>query len=175
MILIAHIRSPSQRLIGRREAYLDILYPLGLLWAASTHRLLQFLQMADTASSGIVTLASPRSVEQTLEKLEEVLRSKGVPIFALIDHSGEAERAGMKMPPTKLLIFGNPKAGTPVMLASPSIAIDLPLKILVWEDENGKVWISYNSLAYLQGRHAVPQDLLRNLAAAELVAAKTVE
>jgi uncharacterized protein (DUF302 family) len=85
-------------------------------------------------------------------------------LFALVDHSGEAEKVGMKMRPTKLLIFGNPKGGTPVMLAAPSIAIDLPLKILIWEDSQGKVWLSYNSPAYLQERHGVPQELLQNIA-----------
>jgi uncharacterized protein (DUF302 family) len=129
----------------------------------------------DTANNGIVTLASRHSVEQTVEKVEEILRAKGIRLFALIDHSGEAEKAGLHMPPTKLVIFGNPKAGTPLMVASPSIAIDLPLKILVWEDASGKVWISYNSPVYLQARHAVPTELLRNIAALELVAQKAAE
>ncbi len=81
-----------------------------------------------------------------MERLEAILRAKGVALFALVDHSGEAAKVGMKMRPTKLLIFGNPKAGTPLMLAAPSSAIDLPLKILVWEDDQGKVWISYSSI-----------------------------
>ena len=119
--------------------------------------------------------ASNHSVDQTVEKLEEILKAKGVKLFALVDHSGEAERAGMKMRPTKLLIFGNPKGGTPLMIASPSIAIDLPLKILVWEDGNGKVWISYNSLAYLQARHHLPQELVQNIAVVEALAAKGAE
>jgi uncharacterized protein (DUF302 family) len=93
----------------------------------------------------------------------------------LVDHSGEAERAGMQMHPTKLVIFGNPKAGTPLMIASPSIAIDLPLKILVWEDSNGKVWISYNSPAYLQARHNLPEHLVQNIAVVEALAAKAAE
>jgi uncharacterized protein (DUF302 family) len=114
-------------------------------------------------------------VEQTVEAIQEDLRSKNIRLFALIDHSGEAEKAGLKMPPTKLLIFGNPRAGTPLMLASPSVAIDLPLKILVWEDAVGKVWISYNSPSYLQSRHALPPDLMQNLAALELVAARAAE
>src|SRR5271167_2863083 len=99
--------------------------------------------------NGIVTLASLHSVDQTVQKLEEILQAKGVKLFALIDHSGEAAKAGMPMRPTKLLIFGNPKAGTPLMIASPSIAIDLPMKALVWEDADGKVWISYNAPAWL--------------------------
>ena len=103
------------------------------------------------------------------------LRDLGVATFALVDHSGEAEKTGLKMPPTKLLIFGSLKAGTPVMLAAPSIAIDLPLKILIWEDSHGKVRLSYNSTAYLKKRHRVPQELMRNLAVAETLAAKAAE
>jgi len=131
--------------------------------------------MTSKADSGIVSVASNHSVDQTVEKLEEILKAKGVKLFALVDHSGEAESAGMKMRPTKLLIFGNPKGGTPLMIASPSIAIDLPLKILVWEDGNGKVWISYNSLAYLQARHHLPQELVQNIAVVEALAAKVAE
>ncbi len=96
-------------------------------------------------------------------------------MFALVDHSGEAEKAGLKMRPTKLLIFGSPKAGTPVMLAAPSVAIDLPLKILIWEDSQAKVWVSCNSPAYLQERHGVPDELLQNLAVVEGLAAKAGE
>jgi uncharacterized protein (DUF302 family) len=97
---------------------------------------------------GIVKIPSRLSVDDTVDRLETILKSKGVTLFALIDHSGEAEKVGMKMPPTKLLIFGNPKGGTPLMLASPSVAIDLPLKILVAENSEGQVWISYNSAEY---------------------------
>jgi uncharacterized protein (DUF302 family) len=96
-------------------------------------------------------------------------------LFVTVDHSGEAEKAGMTMRPTKLLIFGNPKAGTPLMLASPSIAIDLPLKVLVWEDANGAVWISYNSPAYLRSRHNFPEELLPNIAVVDALAAKAAE
>src|ERR1700677_91607 len=113
--------------------------------------------------NGIVSKPSNHSVDQTVENLKNILQSKGITIFAVIDHSGEAEKVGMKMPPTKLLIFGSPKAGTPLMLAAPSIAIDLPLKILVWEDGQGKVWLSYNSPEYIMKRHGVPQDLLKNI------------
>jgi uncharacterized protein (DUF302 family) len=127
------------------------------------------------AHKGIVDLPSNHTVDKTVERLKEILESKGVTLFALVDHSGEAEKAGMKMPPTKLLIFGSPTAGTPVMLASPSIAIDLPLKILIWEDSQGKAWISYNSPAYLQERHDVPAELLKNIAVVETLAAKAGE
>ena len=96
-------------------------------------------------------------------------------MFSLIDHSGEAEKVGLKMRPTKLLIFGNPKAGTPLMLASPSSAIDLPLKILIWEDNQGKVWLSYSSPEYLKERHGLPQELMQNIAIIEMLAAKAGE
>jgi uncharacterized protein (DUF302 family) len=127
------------------------------------------------APKGIVDKPSNHSVEQTMDRLKNILQSKGVALFALIDHSGEAEKVGMKMPPTKLLIFGSPKAGTPLMLAAPSIAIDLPLKILVREDMQGKVWISYNSSEYLKERHGLPPDLLQNIAVVETLAAKAGE
>jgi uncharacterized protein (DUF302 family) len=119
---------------------------------------------------GIVTLPSRHTVDQTVERLQEILQAKGVKLFALIDHSGEAEQAGMHMRPTKLLIFGNPKVGTPLMLASPSAALDLPLKILVWEDAEARVWISYNSAAYLRTRHGLPAELMANIAVVEKLA-----
>jgi uncharacterized protein (DUF302 family)/uncharacterized membrane protein YidH (DUF202 family) len=131
--------------------------------------------MARTPDHGIITKPSNHSVEETVAKLKGILQSKGVTLFALVDHGGEAEKVGMKMPPTKLLIFGSPKAGTPLMLASPSSAIDLPLKILVWQDAQGKVWLSYNSPAYLQQRHGLPQELLQNIAVVETLAAKAAE
>jgi len=130
--------------------------------------------MSVTTSKGIIDRASSYSVDQTVDRINNILQSKGVTLFALIDHSGEAKKVGMNMPPTKLLIFGNPKAGTPLMLAAPSSAIDLPLKILVWEDVQGKVWVSYNSPEYLEGRHNLPQALLPNIAIVEaLVLAAT--
>ena len=131
--------------------------------------------MASTTGNGIINRPSNHSVDQTVEKLKGILQAKSAMLFALVDHSGQAEKAGMKMRPTKLLIFGNPKAGTPLMLAAPSIAIDPPLKILVWEDGQGKVWVSYNSPAYLQQRHGLPQELLQNIAVVEMLAAKAGE
>ena len=119
---------------------------------------------------GLIDIPSNHSVDETVTKLEGILQAKGITLFALVDHSGEAAKAGMKMRPTKLLIFGNPRAGTPVMLAAPSSAIDLPLKILVWEDDQGKVWITYNSPTYLQTRHNLPADLLQNIAVIEPLA-----
>jgi uncharacterized protein (DUF302 family)/uncharacterized membrane protein YidH (DUF202 family) len=126
--------------------------------------------MAPNTNNGILNKESNYSVEETLERLKRALEAKGVAIFAIIDHSGEAAKVGLKMPPTKLLIFGSPKAGTPLMLAAPSSAIDLPLKILIWEDREGKVWVSYNSPTYLQERHGLPHELLQNIAAVELLA-----
>jgi len=131
--------------------------------------------MVIAANNGIVNKPSKHSVEQTVEALNNILKSKGVAVFALIDHSGEAEKVGLKMLPTKLLIFGNPKAGTPLMLASPSSAIDLPLKILIWEDRQGRVWLSYNSPEYLKERHGLPQELMQNIAVVETFATKAGE
>lgn len=119
--------------------------------------------MDRTMSNGIVNELSNHSVDDTVERLKAMLQASGAVLFGLVDHSGEAEKVGLAMKPTKLLIFGNPKAGTPLMLASPSTAIDLPLKMLVWEDAAKKVWISYNSPEYLQKRHGFPEDLLPNI------------
>ena len=131
--------------------------------------------MAPSKVTGIVEIPSNHSVDQTVQNLEDILKAKGVKLFAMVDHSGEAQRVGLKMSPTKLLIFGSPKAGTPLMLAAPSSAIDLPLKILVREDEDGKVWVSYNSPSYLKERHGLPQELLPNIAAIETLASKIAE
>jgi uncharacterized protein (DUF302 family) len=121
--------------------------------------------MVASPEEGIVNRVSRHTVGQTVEKLQALLQAKGIKLFALIDHSGEAKNAGLEMRPTKLLIFGNPKAGTPLMLAAPSIALDLPLKILVWEDNDGTVWTSYNDPEYLRARHHLPAELSQNLAA----------
>jgi uncharacterized protein (DUF302 family)/uncharacterized membrane protein YidH (DUF202 family) len=131
--------------------------------------------MATSAQSGIVRIPSNHSVDETVTKLQGILLAKGVKLFLVVDHSGEAAGAGLKMPNTKLLIFGNPKAGTPLMLASPSVALDLPLKILVAEDAAGKTWVSYNASAYLQSRHALPAELMPNIAVIEALAAKAAE
>lgn len=121
-------------------------------------------------SRGIVTISGVLSVDQTIEKLKAVLEAKGIKLFALIDHSGEAAAAGLQMPATKLLIFGNPKAGTPLMVASPSAAIDLPLKILVAEDGAGATKISYNDPQWLQARHGFPAELVANITAVAALA-----
>ena len=131
--------------------------------------------MTSGTHKGIIDVASHHPVDQTVETLRTMLQSKGVTLFAVIDHSGEAEKVGLTMPPTKLLIFGSPKAGTPLMLAAPSAAIDLPLKMLVWQDAGGRGWISYNSPQYLQERHGFPAELLSNVSVVEALAAKAAE
>jgi uncharacterized protein (DUF302 family) len=133
------------------------------------------ISMTPNSDRGIIDTPSSHSVDETVEKLKGILQAKGVTIFAIVDHSGEAEKVGLKMRPTKVVIFGSPKAGTPVMLAAPSVAIDLPLKILIWEDREGKVWVSYNSLTYLQERHGLPKELLQNIAVVETLAAAVAE
>jgi uncharacterized protein (DUF302 family) len=124
---------------------------------------------------GLLQVASPRNVDETVDRLKAIFSERGLQVFALVDHSGEAEKVGMKMRPTKLLIFGSPKGGTPVMLAAPSVAIDLPLKTLVAEDEAGKVWVSYNNPEYLQQRHGIPQELVKNIAGVGALVTKAVE
>jgi uncharacterized protein (DUF302 family) len=131
--------------------------------------------MKASRGDGLIDIPSNHSVDETVEKLKGILQAKGVTLFALVDHSGEAAKVGMKMRPTKLLIFGNPKGGTPVMLAAPTIAIDLPLKILIWEDAQGKVLVTCNSSAYLQQRHHVPAELLQNIVVVEALAKAAAE
>ena len=125
--------------------------------------------------AGIIDKPSNHTVDETVSRLKDMLKAKGVTLFALVDHSGEAEKVGMKMRPTKLLIFGSPKAGTPLMLADPHAALDLPLKILVWEDGEGKIWLSYNSAEFLKERYGLPQDLVKNVAVVETLAVKAGE
>jgi uncharacterized protein (DUF302 family) len=116
--------------------------------------------MAPNSDNGMQHLSSPYSVPETLKRIEALLQEKGLTIFCRIDHSGEAEKVGLKMHATQLILFGSPKGGTP------TIAIDLPLKALVWEDAGGKVWVSHNSPEYLQQRHNVSGDLVKNISAA---------
>jgi uncharacterized protein (DUF302 family) len=124
--------------------------------------------------NGVTHLASPYSVANTLNRLESVIATKGLTIFARVDHSGEAAKAGLTMQPTKLLLFGSPKSGTPLMIASPTLAIDLPLKALVWQDIQGVVWLSYNAPEYLQHRHNIPDDLLKNIAGIRAICEEAV-
>jgi uncharacterized protein (DUF302 family) len=125
--------------------------------------------------NGIIDVASHYSVPETLARLQSILQEKGITVFALIDHSGEAEKAGLKMRPTQLLIFGSPKGGTPLMVAAPRLAIDLPLKTLAWQDEEGQVWLSYNSPEYFQRRHGFPVELMKKIAAIGGLIQKAVE
>jgi len=159
---------------------LALLLPCPILAvSAADHALVGTMEAHSTPTvekgAGIVTKPSNHSVDETVAKLKAMLQARGVKLFTLVDHSGEAAKVGLKMPNTKLIIFGNPKGGTPLMLASPSIAVDLPLKILVAEDAQGKVWISYNSPEYLKERHGLPQDLVQNIAVVEVLAAKAAE
>jgi len=127
------------------------------------------------SENGIVDILSNHSVDQTVDTLKSILQLKQITLFIVIDHSGEAAKVGLEMRPTKLLIFGNPRAGTPPMLATPSIALDLPLKIVVWEDSEGKVWLSYNSPDYLKERHGLPQDLVQNISAVKELVTNAAE
>lgn len=131
--------------------------------------------MESSSHSGVVTVAGKQPLAQTVLKIEEILRTRGLKLFAVIDHGGEAEKAGLHLRPTKLLIFGSPKAGTPLMAAAPTSAIDLPLKILVWVDEEGRTQISYNSAAYLLARHSLPPGVAQNIAGVESVVAIAAE
>jgi uncharacterized protein (DUF302 family) len=158
----------SERL-GRRDFLFEAVGVCGL------SVILGGWEMAANDVNGFASKPSAHSVDETVAKLRGLLDAKGVTVFAVVDHSGEAAKAGLTMRPTKLVIFGNPKGGTPVMVAAPSIAIDLPLKILVWEDADGKVWCSYNEASYLQARHHVPQELVANISVAEMFAAKAGE
>ena len=115
------------------------------------------------AGEGIISKASKYSVPETLDRVDALLQSKGIKIFVRVDHSGEAEKVGLKMPPTQLLIFGNPKGGTPVMMAAPTAAIDLPLKALAWQDADGKVWLSYNDPEYIKKRFGLSDEQIRTI------------
>jgi uncharacterized protein (DUF302 family) len=126
-------------------------------------------------ASGVIDVSSRHSVPDTLARLQSILKEKGITVFALVDHSGEAAKAGLSMRPAQLLIFGNPKGGTPLMVAAPRLAIDLPLKALAWQDEHGQVWLSYNSTEYLRERHGFPAELMKNIAGIDTLIKKAVE
>jgi uncharacterized protein (DUF302 family) len=115
------------------------------------------------SKNGIVQIKSTFSFADTFERLKSNVASRGLKVFATINFSEDAQNAGLKMNPARLLIFGNPKAGTPLMVAAPSLALDFPLKILVSQDQNGQVWVTYNSPQYLKQRHNVPDELLKNI------------
>jgi uncharacterized protein (DUF302 family) len=131
--------------------------------------------MAPSLENGLIHIFSPHSVSETVQRIETILRAKNLTIFAVVDHSGEAEKVGLAMRPTQLIIFGSPKAGTPMMIASPTLAIDLPLKALVWQDAEEKVWVSYNDPIYLQRRHNISDELLKNISGIGALLEKAVE
>jgi uncharacterized protein (DUF302 family) len=120
--------------------------------------------IAMNATNGIISQPSPYSVTETMNRLEAVLQVKGITIFARIDQQAEAEKVELSLRPTQLLLFGNPKAGTPLMVAEPTIALDLPLKVLAWEAADGKVWLSYNDPTYLKQRFSLSDELVKNIA-----------
>jgi uncharacterized protein (DUF302 family) len=130
--------------------------------------------MSGLPEQGMVHRESPYCVDEALERLGAILQKLGIPILARIDHSGGAAAMGLDMKPTKLVIFGNAKAGTPLMLAAPTLALDLPLKVLIWEDTKGKVWVSYNTPEYLQERHGFPESLIGNIAGIRMIVDETV-
>ncbi len=123
---------------------------------------------------GIVSRPSPFSVGETLERLQEAIHSRNLTLFAQIDHSDLARRVGLTMQEAHVLIFGSPKGGTPLMIASPLLALDLPLKVLVWQSADDQVWVSTNSVAYLRDRYAIPQELVGNLAVVDAVIEQTL-
>jgi uncharacterized protein (DUF302 family) len=123
------------------------------------------------AVDGLRVLATQHSVADVLQRLQSLARGRGMTVFAHIDFSGDAERSGLAMRPTGLLILGNPKGGTPLMVAAPTAAIDLPLKVLAWQDADGHNWLAYNEPEYLQRRHGVPADLIKNIAGLGALAA----
>src|SRR5260370_19036418 len=133
------------------------------------------MRMTSLPDHGLVHLRGPYPVAETLKRLEGVLQTRHHRVFARVDHSGEAEKVGLKMRPTQLIIFGSPKSGTPLMVASPTLSIDLPLKALVWEDTDGKVWLSYNSPDYLKRRHEIPDELVKTIAGAGAVLEEAVK
>ena len=130
--------------------------------------------MTSPLDNGIVHLRSPYPVLETLQRLEKLVAAKGLTIFARVHHSDEAAKAGLEMRPTELLLFGSPQSGTPLMIASPALAIDLPLKALAWQDAEGIVWLSYNSPEYLQQRHHIPDSLMKTIAGIRLICEETV-
>jgi len=124
---------------------------------------------------GLEQVVSKHSVDETVRRVLSSLGERGIKLFALIDHSGEAKKEGLHLRSTKLLTFGSPKGGTPLMQASPTVAIDLPLKALVWEDEAGKTWIAWNTPEYLQHRHGFPAELIKNISAIDVILRKAAE
>jgi uncharacterized protein (DUF302 family) len=127
------------------------------------------------SENGLITITSNHSVKETLDRLEASLRGNGVTVFARIDHAAAAASVDMTLPPTELIIFGQPQAGTPLMQAQQSIGIDLPLKMLAWQDGNGKNWLAYNDIAWLAKRHGLGEDLAPAISGIAKALAKLAE
>ena len=117
-----------------------------------------------STQSGLAHVRTARPVAEALRRVEELATARGLTIFARIDFAADADRAGLRLPPTALLVLGNPRAGTPLMQAVPTSAIDLPLKVLAWQDADGQAWLSYNTPEYLRARHGLPESLVANIA-----------
>jgi len=126
-------------------------------------------------TSGIIDLASNYTVDDTISRLESLVKASGLLVFARIDFSGDAGKAGIAMRPMQMLIFGNPRAGTPLLVESPRSGLDLPLKALAWQDAAGKVWISFNDPEFIVRRHGLPGDLAKNIAGAGALIEKAAE
>lgn len=126
-------------------------------------------------SSGVIDARSHHSVAETIARLESLAKANGLWVFARIDFSGDAQNAGLSMRAMQMLLFGNPKAGTPLLVASPRVGLDLPLKALAWEDEGGAVWLSFNEPEYLEKRHGLPHDLVANIAKARALIDKAAD
>jgi uncharacterized protein (DUF302 family)/uncharacterized membrane protein YidH (DUF202 family) len=169
--LLQQVQQPGALLSNPSALAITVALVLAILGVAMAIYLISVRPLAQNNASK----SQETSVEETVARLQSILQAKGVKLFTIVDHSGEAASAGLKMPSTKLLLFGNPKAGTPLMLASPSTALDLPLKILIAEDAAGKVWISYNAPAYLHARHNLPPELLPNIAVIETLATQAAQ
>src|ERR1700694_3578519 len=125
----------------------------------------------DAAVAGLRILPTQHAVADLLQRVQSLARARGLTVFAQIDFSGDAERSGLRLRPTGLVMVGNPKAGAPLIDASPTVAIDLPLKILAWQDAQGQCWVAYNETEYLQLRHGFPPELMQNIAALGALAA----
>ena len=120
--------------------------------------------MTEMTTAGVVDLRSPRPVAEAMAHLESLVRARGLKIFARIDYSGDAAAAGLSMCPMQMLLFGNPKAGTPLLQASPRAGLDLPLKALAWQDADGATWLSFNAATYIGTRHSLSPELVANIA-----------
>ncbi|MDH3000904.1 hypothetical protein A1D23_10595 [Chelonobacter oris] len=137
--------------------------------------MLPALSQAELADNGLLTVTSRYDAPETVQRIEQAVTDKGMTVFGIIDHQKAAQENELTMPAATVILFGNPKAGTPIMLASPTMALDLPLKALIWEDQQGTVFVSLNKAAFLGQRHGVAQDIVRKLAGAETLIPNAVK